>query len=325
MKPTTKLNKMMLNGVLSCVLAMGIGATTAYADGNDTSDIPSATTDPVAVQNVTDDGPTLTWTADAPKGLIRAFISLAEKIQIVLTVDSAERAKLLDSLTQDKIEEANDQLEAGKTDLAANTLNNAITNQSLAILLTAIVTPPKDDEADKSDSEDKDEAKRKAAITEHIRHNIEALTHAMGNVTNPTAKAKLERNINNRLDKLSQKLDALEASNDQQTQVQVTETTSAATVKSEDNLAQTKIDAVTDKDDEGNEEADDANAEQKEALKEQKEILKAERKKQMEILKAEHMQNKMQEKADKKEAHANSKANQNQLKQDKQGGNNRDK
>jgi hypothetical protein len=305
MKPTTKLNKMMLNGVLSCVLAMGIGTTTAYADGNDTSGISPATTDSVAVQTVSENGQSLTWTAYTPEDLIQAFISLAEKIQIVFTVDGTERAKLLDLLTQAKIEKANNQLEAGKTDLAEKTLNNAIADQSLAIQVTALITPATDDEADKEDSEDKDEAKRTAAIVKHIRHNIEALTHAMDKVKNPTAKAKLEQKIKNRLDELSQMLDALQASIGQQSKVQVTVTQPATTVKTEDSLPQTKIDVKNDKDDEDDA---DENDDQEEAHEKQKEILKAE-----------HRKDKEKEKADKKEAHAQWKANQKQHEQDNQG------
>lgn len=303
MKSTTKLNKVMLNGVLSCVLAMGIGTTAAYADGNDASTTTSATTDPVAVQTDSENEQALTWTANTPEDLIRALITLAEKIQIVFTVDDTEKAKLLDSLTQAKIEEANGQLESGNTDLAANTLNNAIADQSLAIQVTGVVTPKTDDEANEADSGDKDEADRKAAIAEHIRHNIEALTNAMNKVQNPTAKAALEKNIQKSLDKLSQKLDALQATDGQQSQVQATATQPASTVKSEDNQAQTKIEVKNANDDADEEDADN-NDDQKEAREKQKEILKAEHEK---------------EKADKKEAHANWKANQKQHKQDNQG------
>jgi hypothetical protein len=290
-----------MNGVISCVLAMGIGTTTAYADGNDTSGTAPATADPVAVQTgqtVSENGQALAWTALAPEDLIRAFITLAEKIQIVITVDDAERAKLLDSLTQAKIKEANDLLEAGKTELAANTLNNAIADQSLAIQVTAVITPNTDDKADEADSGDKDEAKSKAAIAEHIRHNIEALTRAMDKVQNPTAKADLEQKIKNSLDKLSQTLDALQATVGQQSQVEVTLTQPAATVKTEDNQDQTKIEAENDQD------VADENDDQEEA-----------RDKQEEISKAEHVK----ENADKKEAHAIWKANQNQREKDNQG------
>lgn len=312
MKPTRKLNKVMLNGVLSCVLAMGIGTTTAYADGDVTSGTMSVTTNTVAVQTVSDDGPTLTWTSHAPNGLIRALISLAEKVQIVLTVDGTERAKLLDSLTQDKIEDANDQLEAGNTDLAATTLNNAITDQSLAVLLTALITSKTDDEADKpdkaekaekaekADPEDKNEAKKKAVLAKQIRHNIEQLTHALNKVKNPTAKVELEQKINNRLNKLSEKLNALQTTVDQNSQVQVTVPTT--TVKNEDKLAQTNIEVKNDSEDEDKDNADD-NGDKQEAHK-----------KQMETFKAQHEKLK----ADKKEAQAKWKATQKQLKQQKQ-------
>ncbi|PWW00946.1 hypothetical protein DFQ01_11193 [Paenibacillus cellulosilyticus] len=342
MKPTRKLNKVMLNGVLSCVLAMGIGTTTAYADGNDASGITPtpATTDNVAVQTVSDNEQTLTWTANAPEGLIKALISLAEKIKIVITVDGTERAKLLDSLTQDKIEEANDQLEAGETDLAANTLNNAIGDQSLAILLTALITPKTDDEADKADkadiadksdkadSVDKDEAKKKEVIAKQIRHNIEKLMQAMNKVHNANAKAETEQKLVDRLDELSQKLDALEASIDQQSPVQVAVTQSTATVKPEAKPAQTKLEANNDKDDE--DEDDDAdendndndneNDNKQEAHKKQMERLKAEHEKQKAILKAERQQLK----ADKKAAQAEWKANKKQQGQNNQGNNDDD-
>ncbi|MBD3921703.1 hypothetical protein H8B09_23255 [Paenibacillus sp. PR3] len=317
MKPTRKLNKVMLNGVLSCVLAMGIGTTAVYADGNDTSVTTSATTDTVAIQPVSDNGQTLTWTGYAPEGLIRAIISLAEKIQIVFTVDGTERGKLLDSLTQDKIKDANEQLEAGQTDLAASTLNNAISNQSLAILLTALISPTTDveadkedksdkaDKTDKEDSKDKNEAKKKAVIAKQIRHNIEQLTHVLNKVQNPTAKAELEQKINNKLDELSKKLEALQASIDQQPQAQATVVTQpATTVKAETKLAQTKIKANNDKDDEDEDDDADDNDAKQEAHEKSKELIKAEHEK---------------EKAAKKEAHAKWKAIHKQLKEDNQG------
>lgn len=276
MKPTTKLFKVILNGVMSGVLAMGIGATTAFADGNDTSGITAVTVEPAAVQTDPDNGQALAWTSLAPEDLIKAIIALAEKIQIVITVDDTAKAKLLDSLTQAKIADANNLLEAGKTDLAANTLNNAIADQSLAIQVSAVTNPSTDDKAGEADSGDKDEAKSKAAIAEHIRHNIAALSLAMDKVHNPTAKAALEKNIQKSLDKLSQKLGAWDATSAQQPQAQSALTHSDITVKLVDDDA-------------------DANDAQEEASAKQEKISKAEHE---------------NEKSDKKESHAKGKAKQ---------------
>lgn len=140
--------------------------------------------------------------------------TLTEKIQLALTFDDVEKAKLLSQFANERIAEANALMEAGDTEGAIALLNQALESQELALDYTEEVLP--DDQISQADDNIPIEVEpgdgsssvddREAGLDEgakEVREDIEtqfsknlaALLMAMEKVENPKAKAALAKNV----------------------------------------------------------------------------------------------------------------------------------
>lgn len=192
MKPTS-MNKLIVNSVLSGVLALGIGTTSVFANESQTTptETRAVTVSPAAPVTATEQDSTLLI---MPGDFFYLLKTVVVKIEIAFTDDDIKQAKLLALFTQDRIKKAEDLLAEGKTSVAVVTLQKALADQNRAIA--------EDNEID----EEQIDVSEKEEITVNLRHNIEALTRAMEKVKNPVAKAALARNIEKSMAKLSQRV-----------------------------------------------------------------------------------------------------------------------
>ncbi|MBW5445599.1 hypothetical protein GE107_05920 [Cohnella sp. CFH 77786] len=199
---TKSVSKWIMTSVLGGALTMGFGAASAFADDGvtfapATGSAETAATDagaavtapPVAAEQSPE-----SWMT--PSEFIAFLKTVVQKIEITLTVDDADRAKLLTAITQERIRESDEMLAEGKTEQAAEALQKALSDHELAIEITV---RGEDAKGEDSESDQKE-------LTEQYRHNIEALTKALEKVKNPTAKAAIARNIAKTKAKLSAKL-----------------------------------------------------------------------------------------------------------------------
>ncbi|TJY43426.1 hypothetical protein E5161_05950 [Cohnella pontilimi] len=166
------IDKVILNGMLSGVLAMGIGTGSAFANGTQTTE-PAASPAPVTVSQ-----------ADAQKLILPGdffyFLkTFVEKVEIVITTDDVQQAKLLKLITQKRIREADVLFERNEPNLAVVTLHRALDDQEQVM---------EDDQEDAESSVHQE-------LADHYRSNLEALTFVLEKVKNPQAKAALARNI----------------------------------------------------------------------------------------------------------------------------------
>ncbi|KIL34211.1 hypothetical protein SD71_21390 [Cohnella kolymensis] len=179
MKP--KSIKLITNTILSAVLAMGIGTTSAFA--NETQTAAHESTAPAPVTGSTESSVTTTAPqsnlSELPADFFYLFKTIVIKIEIVLTDDQVKQAKLHSVITQERIKRAEVLIIKGKTDLAVETLQQSVAEQ--------------DQEIEESLQSDENESNEE--IQDQLRHNIEALTIVMAKVKNPKAKAALAKNI----------------------------------------------------------------------------------------------------------------------------------
>ncbi|KAA9027605.1 DUF5667 domain-containing protein [Niallia endozanthoxylica] len=150
-----------------------------------------------------------------------------EKIQLALTFDDTEEAKLLAEFASERLAEAEALFAQGDEDKAIETIEKALENiQSTEKM---IEEAPEED-ATKEEIEKQTEAEDAEAVvddensadktsepdetiieTENLMaQNIVALTAAMGKVKNPIAKASLQKNIDKSYAKLAKKLEKME-------------------------------------------------------------------------------------------------------------------
>lgn len=180
MKP--KSIKLITNTILSAVLAMGIGTTSAFANETQTAAPESTAAAPVtgsigtSVTTTTQDSAL----SELPADFFYVFKTIVIKIEIALTDDQVKQAKLHSVITQERIKRAEVLIIEGKTDLAVETLQQSVAEQ--------------DQEIEESLQSDKNE--NSDEIQKQLRDHIEALTIVMAKVKNPKAKAALAKNIN---------------------------------------------------------------------------------------------------------------------------------
>jgi hypothetical protein len=140
---------------------------------------------------------------------------LTEKIQLALTFNDVEKAKLLSEFANERIAEANALFEAGETERALETLNESLENQELALEYTEDVSPlevntsdetgipPTEDDAD---NESEEATERREELETQFSKNMAALLMAMEKVKNPTAKAALAKNVEKAYARMEKKL-----------------------------------------------------------------------------------------------------------------------
>lgn len=225
-------NKVIMNSLLGGVIAMGFGATGAFADEAKTTatEQASSATQPanVVITRVNDTAPAVV--PGNPFYFLKLFV---EKIEVILKTGDTEKAKLLATQVKERLSEASVLFDEGKTDLAMETLNKALLTQDQAVETAgapeAVVKPAVTIErvgasaTGHADDEDKDEDKDEAAdhekadqdeLEQQLRHNIEALTKALEHVKNPTARAALARNIEKTLAKAQKAAERSEEADD---------------------------------------------------------------------------------------------------------------
>jgi colicin import membrane protein len=175
------IDKLIINGLLSGVLAMGLGTATAFASDGDTGAAAgSATPVSATVQQ--------SQVLILPGDFFYFLKTFMEKAEIVLTVDDVQQAKLMTLFTQERIREADVLFAEGKPALAVVTLHKALDDQEQVMA------------NDKEDAE----ATTNQQLSNHYRSNLEALTYVLEKVKNPRAKTALSLNIEKTKAKLAQ-------------------------------------------------------------------------------------------------------------------------
>ncbi|HWO74922.1 MAG TPA: DUF5667 domain-containing protein [Bacillus sp. (in: firmicutes)] len=160
-----------------------------------------------------------------------------ENVSLLLTFDDTEKVQKYAEYASEKIAEAEELFNAGDEELAIETLNNALEYMSQAEEDAANeeetdestedqenteegtdeTEGTEDDASDVTEDEATDEATEEASEDQVLQvtledlqtQNIIALTHALENVKNPTARAALERNIEKTYAKIIKKLEKL--------------------------------------------------------------------------------------------------------------------
>jgi colicin import membrane protein len=134
--------------------------------------------------------------------------TMMEKIELALTFNDVEKAKLLADFTENRIAEAKTLLEKGETQAAKEVLEKALQQQE-----EAFKTYEESQKEEQKDTEQKDDetatntdALRKQ-LEEKFSKNILALQAALEKVKNPHAKEVLARNIEKAKEKLEAKME----------------------------------------------------------------------------------------------------------------------
>lgn len=274
---TKSINKLITNSILSGVLALGVGTTSAFA--NETTQPSTTGAIPAATVTATEQSTLSVLPAD----YFYLFKTIVIKIEIALTDDEVKQAKLHAVITQERIKRAEVLITEGKTELAVETLQQAWVEQDQEI----------EEASDASEEELKD----------HLRHNIEALTLALEKVKNPKAKAALARNIEKSKAKLSVAIEEPDETDEQKTEVtEIKVQLQAKPVKSEESE-----DDDDEKAEDGQENDDKDSDDRDEDSKAIHEKLKTERKAAHEKYKQEKKDAHEQAKQERKGTHENGK------------------
>jgi hypothetical protein len=211
----TSMNKLILNSILCGALALGTGATSAFAKGNATL-APEVTPTEAVTTNAANSVKESKLTGD----IHYLFKSIVIKLEIALTDDNVKQAELLTLLTQERIKKAEMLLAQGKTNVAVEALQNGLDDQDRVIELKVVAS--KAAAADASANPKDTDSSAKDKVTDHVRNNIEALTRAMEKVKNPTAKAALARNIEKSKAKLAERMQQSDEPVDEENNVKPT-------------------------------------------------------------------------------------------------------
>ncbi|WP_025028540.1 DUF5667 domain-containing protein [Caldalkalibacillus mannanilyticus] len=153
-----------------------------------------------------------------------------EKIQVAISSNDYEKAKLLAHFAQERIAEANALIQAGETELAEQTLQEAIAHQERSLQLTEQPADTEQETTDESDLKKElaplEEAQNgevnEEILTEeenqqmvdevrvHLSNNIIALTKVLEKLENPKAQAAIMKNIEKSFAKLEKKIEKQE-------------------------------------------------------------------------------------------------------------------
>lgn len=152
--------------------------------------------------------------------------TLSEKVQLALTFDDVEKAKLLSAFANERIAEANALLAAGDTEGAIELLNTALENQELSLDYSDEVLPEDttaegeqategttpeeplsiEDEANLAEEPEESATEVQEELETQFSKNLTALLLALEKVENPKAKAALTKNVEKAYARMESKL-----------------------------------------------------------------------------------------------------------------------
>lgn len=225
------MKKLLVHTTATALLLSQLGmANTTFAAENET------TTNTAPIQK---DEPKLV------KGDFFYFVKTAvEKIELLLTTDKVKEAELLAEFAQERIHEAHVLIKEGKEDLAKESLKEALvqmevaqgqvndklpatetTNTTTEVTTTETTTTQPTEEATETEKEETEKVEKKkltkeqkeiAKIQHHLNTNLLVLANVLDQVKNPKAKASIAKNIEKSFNKISERLEKLLKSTEQE-------------------------------------------------------------------------------------------------------------
>jgi colicin import membrane protein len=190
--------RVLSSGALAAIVAFSFSGSPTFASTGTTMQTSTA-----KQVNANTEAPSL-----LPGDFFYFVKTMMEKMELALTFNDVEKAKLLAEFTENRINEAKALLEKGETQSAREVLEKALQQQE-----EALKTYEKSQKEDRKDTEQKDketatniDALRKQ-LEEKFSKNILALQAALEKVKNPRAKEVLARNIEKAKEKLEAKME----------------------------------------------------------------------------------------------------------------------
>jgi hypothetical protein len=160
--------------------------------------------------------------------------TMVENIQVALTFNDLEKAKLLAEIAQERIKESNSLIVKGETELAEELLQQALLQQEAALDVTEngndstteSTTDTANSETDTTNGSNENNAEIGTdAIPEidedlkaKLTQNIEKLLAVMEKIENPKAQETLAKNIAKSFEKLEKRIGKLEKAQDKATE-----------------------------------------------------------------------------------------------------------